>query len=556
MVDLSYPNILSHIAKHNIKGRTESAAFLIWYLENYYRLDDAVDYVCDNNGDKGVDGIFVNDDANTINVFQTKISQKKSSSIGDRSLREFEGTLSQFENPESLKNLIDTAGRAEVSGLIERLGIKEKLSDYKIVGYFISNTELDKNGIAFLQSNKRIFFIGKSELESSYISETREVPPGTKAEFDIEGVSTSKHYADADVFSIIAPVRAKELVKLQGIKNQSIFAFNIRGPLGKTQVNRDIVKSIKNSSLHKQFPLFHNGITVICDKINDDEHRIEIENYFVVNGCQSLYALFDNQKELTDDLRILTKFVQVKVNSDLTEIITNFSNNQNGVRARDFKSNDPTQIRLQNEFNLLYKDEFFYEIKRGENISRLTTISNEMAGTYLMSFDLQEPWISHRKYQIFEDKHSMLFARQLVTADRIVALYIMDEVIKEKIDDINNQLFGKYILTRYTILYILRLILEIDNKGKELIASPEEFVRDPRKRQNFKECIENIVNDIIVDINAEVDELGDDFDYRSKLRDESWVKELAKKVSTIYLKTVKRDRIESFEKQWLKLPLK
>ena len=33
--------------------RTESASFLIWYLENYLRLDtvEAVDSICDQSGD-------------------------------------------------------------------------------------------------------------------------------------------------------------------------------------------------------------------------------------------------------------------------------------------------------------------------------------------------------------------------------------------------------------------------------------------------------------------------------------------------------------------------
>jgi hypothetical protein len=33
----------------------------MWYLEKYFRLDPqlAIDSVCDNNGDKGVDGIYL-----------------------------------------------------------------------------------------------------------------------------------------------------------------------------------------------------------------------------------------------------------------------------------------------------------------------------------------------------------------------------------------------------------------------------------------------------------------------------------------------------------------
>jgi len=87
-LDLSYPSILNLFKQHLDPKRTESASFLIWYLENYYRLDavEATDSVCDQNGDKGVDGIYVNEAEACIYIFQSRISQKAKSSVGDTSL--------------------------------------------------------------------------------------------------------------------------------------------------------------------------------------------------------------------------------------------------------------------------------------------------------------------------------------------------------------------------------------------------------------------------------------------------------------------------------------
>ena len=84
-LDLSYPNILELFPQHLDPKRTESASFLIWYFENYLRLDttEAVDSVCDQRGDKGVDGIYINEDANTIEIYQSAISQRRNSTVGD-----------------------------------------------------------------------------------------------------------------------------------------------------------------------------------------------------------------------------------------------------------------------------------------------------------------------------------------------------------------------------------------------------------------------------------------------------------------------------------------
>src|SRR5579872_695002 len=317
MVKVDYPNILTLIKDYLIKGRTESGSFLMWYLENYYRLDqeEAVDSVCDQNGDKGVDGIYVNEANNTIDIFQTKILQSPSKTIGDTDLKEFYGTLSQFSTKDALNNIITTAGNAQVAGLIKRLGLIQKIEQFPVRGVFISNVEADANGQAYLNKTPQIEFVGKSKLEATYISDERSVPKNQVAEFDIEGLNISKHFVDANTLAIIAPIKANELVKMQGIADQSAFAYNVRGPLGGTNVNRDIVQSIKDRALHRKFPLFHNGITIVTNKIEETKEKLKIETFFVVNGCQSLTALYSNRKEITEDLRILTKFVQVSVDS-------------------------------------------------------------------------------------------------------------------------------------------------------------------------------------------------------------------------------------------------
>lgn len=554
MINIDYPNILNLLKPYLVSGRTESASFLVWYLENYYRLDlqDAIDVICDQSGDKGVDGIYINEANGTIDIFQTKIIQSPSKTIGDTALKEFYGTLSQFESKESLKNLIDTGGAAQVVNLIKRLNILSIYDQFKIRGIFVSNVNIDTNGEAYLNTTPQIIFKGKKDLEASYISNSRDVPQNIVAEFDIAGLSLAKHYVDTDTLAVIVSVKANELVKIPGIVDQSVFAYNVRGALGSTNVNKDIVKSIKDKSLHKQFPLFHNGITIVANKIEETPEKLKIDTFFVVNGCQSLMALFNNRKDLTDDLRILTKFVQVSVDSDLSKTITHYSNNQNGVKARDFKSNNTIQVRLQNEIRIRYGTEYFYEIKRGEIPGGLKVISNENSGILLMSFDLKEPWNTHRKYQVFDEKYTEIFGRPEVTADRIVMLNLIDNIVSSKLSSVNNQLVAKYVLTRFVLMYMLRQIFDNDLTGQQLLKTPEDFIREINNRNHFISVISKIIDDIIVDFNGEVDNLGEDFDYRSKLREEAWVKNLSKEIVGSYLKLVKRGRIDSFEIDWNK----
>jgi hypothetical protein len=554
VLNFDYPAILDLFRRYIDPKRSESASFLVWYLENYYRLDDvtAIDSVCDQKGDKGVDGIFVNDNDQTITIFQATITQKAGSATGDNPLKKFAGTLAQFKNADAIKALIKSAGNGEVAALATRLDLVNKIGTHELRGEFLTNINIDNNGKDFLATEGSITFIGRDELNATYISDERDIPARPPGVFDLSGFNITEYAVDSNVKAIIAPVKASELVALSGIADQSIFVFNVRGPLGRTGVNKDIVKSISMPTRHKHFPLFHNGITIIAKSLTSSGDALLVQDYFVVNGCQSLTALFKNSGKLTDNLRVLTKFIQVDPSSPIAQTITEFSNNQNGVKDRDFMSNHAIQIRLQNQFKQEYSGQFVFEIKRGENLGTGTVISNEDAGLFLWAFDLKEPWATHRKYQVFEDKHADIFGRKEVTPTRILMCWAIMEAINQALPSVTNQLFARYVLTRYFFLYIVRQILEKDQLATTILTKPGKFVETADLRVSFQGCIGSIVKDVIIDVNAEVDDLGDTFDYRDKLRDSEWVKEMSKKLVADHLKQVARNRIQSFSTEWKK----
>jgi hypothetical protein len=124
------------------------------------------------------------------------------------------------------------------------------------------------------------------------------------------------------------------------------------------------------------------------------------------------------------------------------------------------------------------------------------------------------------------------------------------QCIQEASPQLSNPLFGKYALTKFALIFILRQILESDAVGKEMILTPREYIRDQSKRNRMQECIKTIVNDIIIDVNGEVESMGDDFDYRGKLRDSEWVRNTARSVVGNYLKLVQRGRIKPLAEEW------
>jgi hypothetical protein len=131
-------------------------------------------------------------------------------------------------------------------------------------------------------------------------------------------------------------------------------------------------------------------------------------------------------------------------------------------------------------------------------------------------------------------------------------VYLIWEIAGESVPTLKNDLVAKYNLTRYVLVFVVRNILESDSLFSEITTNPKTFVRDKQDRERFRECIRLIMKDIIIDVNAEVEEYGEDFDYRDKLRDEKWVKDLSKQVVKDHLKQAHRDRIKSFSGEWAK----
>jgi hypothetical protein len=340
---------------------------------------------------------------------------------------------------------------------------------------------------------------------------------------------------------------------MKGIDNGELFDWNVRKSLGKTNVNKDIARSIQDTLEHKYFLLYHNGLTVLCGSVEATDEKITISNYTVVNGCQSLTSLYDNRDRVSRELRVLTRLIELPPQSELAEKITHHSNNQNGIKARDLQSNNPIQGRLQTEFERLYPDSVFYRVKRGEHAQAPGEIDNELAARILLAFDLKEPWTCHQTYKLFDELHARIFGRPEVTADRIVALHDIYQAVLSRLGRVENQLLARYTLTKFLLIYLVREALETDPTGKQFCQDPAAFIRQTDGRKRIVHCVSGILDDLVTDLNAEVklrEQTGDPFDYKRELKSRNAVLTLSRELIPQYEKLVNRGRAPSFEEEW------
>ncbi|MGB8478937.1 MAG: AIPR family protein [Acidobacteriaceae bacterium] len=513
--------------------------------------------------DKGIDGIFVNEQLAQIDVFQSRMVTKKTV-LGDTGLREFYGALNQMRTQESVALIASTTKNAELSRLIREKEIGKKVAEgYKIQGVFLTNATRNGDAIGYLKTALDLILWDGPELQAGYIVIDKTGPIATPITFKL-----SKPYIEYAIEPgleiLIVPLPASDLVKMEGIANGELFSWNVRQYLTKkTKVNRDIEKSIQATAEHKYFPAFHNGLTVLCNKLSRANKDLTVSGYAVVNGCQSLTGLYENRRVLTPALCILTKFIHIQPDSTLARKITDHTNNQNGTTYRDLQSNNPIQTRLQSEIHKHYPTDFCYRIKRGEHPEweqqNKIIIENELAARILLAFDIREPWSCHQTYRLFDDLHAKIFGRPEVSGDRIVSVYEIYESSRAKLNAMKNDLFAHYGLTKFLLVYLVRLALETDDIGNELIQRPSDFLSQPKGRTRIRYCIEKTSQMLVRLLDAEVtrkavmdpdSRISVPFDFKSNLKSQRAVVDLGSAIIAQYGIAIDSGLAPTFSALW------
>ncbi|KAB2671979.1 hypothetical protein F9K77_01125 [Ochrobactrum sp. LMG 5442] len=546
--DLSFVNLTSNILKrYQKRAPTESAQFLRWFLENIFRQDsqEADDACVDKKQDKGIDGILVNDVVETIYIFQSKVKQSEKATLGDTDLKEFFGTLTQFSHPDSIQVLLDGAANAELKSALQRDRVKEKVqAGYQVEGVFCCNVALNSDGKDYLKTCPELKVYDAVRICEEHIDLGAKSGVSDKFRFDVSDTEVVKYQTAENIRARIFLANALQLLHMNGISDGTLFSQNVRLSLGNTKVNKSLTDSIKNKAEHKNFPLYHNGITVLCGSFSDEsDNTLEIQDYVVVNGAQSLTSLMNAKSSITKDLRILVKVVELSGNDELSDKITQYSNNQNAIKARDMKSNNPIQERLKKEIEALSYNGYAFEVKRGELNKGKTPISNEDAGLALLAMDIGEPWSCHQKYKVMDDSHSKIFGRSDVTGAKIVAFHEMMCAIDPVLDEFEDKYFGHYTLTKYFLAYAVSEIIKSDPEGVKLFRNFDRLFKNGNI-DKFVTIFAELASTTVNDLNAEVaDQLENEgFDHKRDLKSQKWSKAMCEKLKAAYAKDVKRKR--------------
>ncbi len=108
--------------------------------------------------------------------------------------------------------------------------------------------------------------------------------------------------------SYLGLISVSEFIKLiqteNGDMNSSIFYDNVRDWQEWNPVNKEIKETIENDTKRILFPLLNNGITIVAKRINPTGNKFLIEDFQIVNGCQTSYVIHETRDSLNENMLV------------------------------------------------------------------------------------------------------------------------------------------------------------------------------------------------------------------------------------------------------------
>jgi hypothetical protein len=171
---------------------------------------------------------------------------------------------------------------------------------------------------------------------------------------------------DDTIYAVAATASASELIRIRELCGYSLYHSNFRFLLTRGGVARPkIEKTIASATERVNFWRYNNGITISCETVRETSPgKYEIKELQVVNGLQTIEALFDsrNQGDWSKDVAVLVRVIPTKrlgstteeEAHELEEHIAEYSNSQTPIRPRDLRSNDAVQFAIERVMGEVY----------------------------------------------------------------------------------------------------------------------------------------------------------------------------------------------------------
>lgn len=485
-----YEKILNEIkADYYIQNyANDGQRFIAWYLFNILKQDrnQTKDAITDGADDKQIDAIVVDDEKQLIHIIQGKFTS--GNQIDAEPLREVLSSWIQLRDLVKLQQVSNAKLQVKLAEVAKAFE-----DEYEVNFELITTSNLTDSAKKDLETfQKSLAEISENEDFDATISLVDEPELTRRYELALETDNPQINYtldlSDSQFMDIelagtkviVGAIPLKEVVKIQGIKDGSLFQKNVRQSLGNSNtVNKKIRQTLLGDK-HKDFFFFHNGITAICDRMDLENNQLKMYGLSVVNGCQSLNTIqscSETVKKL-EETYVLFRFYEIP-QRDRADLISINTNSQSAVKPRDLRSNDKRVLNLKRQFEQKYAQGYFIT-KRGEvapsEKDKNYVIDLSDLGKYLIAWHSQRPNISYGETKIFDKYFEILFKRDY-KPENIQALNLWMTAIKKNWVEsnplkLNETLLSMKAYAPFHHLYAISIMFSIANNQQDRVPEP------------------------------------------------------------------------------------
>lgn len=504
----------------NIDDDSELFEYFVNYcvVNNVYGSNDFdLEEITTGKATQGIDGIaiIVNQKfVNTIEDIDTLIEYNKSISVKFVLIQA--KTSSSFDNTE-IGNLL-TYSKLFFSDDTSMFRTAEMQHFIELKEYIFSKGDkLKKNPELFLyyvtlgtwtddENLRATISVGKESLRGTNLFSNisfepcgsekiqdlyRKTKEKLKATFKFEKRITMYSINDDEVgYSGVLPFKEfKKLIIDENGATKAVFEDNIRDYLGPNpDVNKNITETIKTGNVNA-FSMLNNGITVVTSSIIISGDIATIEDYQIVNGCQTSNVLIENMDSVEgiDELIIPIRIIATK-DENLKNDITRATNSQTAIKKDQLEALSTFQKKLE-EYYKTYRDEdaLVYERRTGQyrdsNIpkNRIVTIAMQIKTVAAMFLD-EPSGVSGQYGTVAKRVGNKIFK----TADKEI-IYYVSSLTLYKIENLfrTHKIDKKYRRARYHAMMLFRMLVSTEEMPRFNARKMENYCK------NILEVLEN-----------------------------------------------------------------
>jgi len=323
----------------------------------------------------------------------------------------------------------------------------------------IDGAESDLDGTGLFSSVKFIP-LGASQVQQMY----QRTKNAISAEFIFAARVTVKPQIAGVEQAYIGFLPWSEYQKLiiddSGNMKGGLFFDNVRDWQGFNDVNSRIKETLE-SDARNRFVLMNNGLTIIASTVQPTGDKFYVENYQIVNGCQTSNVLFSERATLDENVTIPIRLISTQ-DEAITNAIVKANNWQTEVKEEQLFALQEYPKTLEAYFNSTNSPERLYFERRSRQYD-----SQPIEKTRIVTFDglirsfaamfLNEPHRTTRNFKAIKAKlGSEIFAK-----NQRMEPYYVSALAQYKLEFLfrNGHLEIKYRPARYHMLLALRIMI-------------------------------------------------------------------------------------------------